>query len=133
MKDQVIRYSESFKRQVVSDLESGKLKSFAHANRVYGINGACTVSIWVEKYGAERLHPKRIRIETIKERDELKEANKRIRELEAALADAHIDFLLEESFFEIACERMGEDPARFKKKNAITLAELRKQRGPKNG
>ena len=128
MEGSIIRYSESFKRQLIGDLESGKLKSAAHAQRVYGITGSCTVSNWVKKYGSDRLQPKRVRIETIKERDELKESKKRIRELEAALADAHIDFLLEESFFEIACERMGEDPERFKKKNAITLAELRKKR-----
>jgi len=43
----------------------------------------------------------------LKERDELKDARKRIRELEAALADAHIDSCLEESYFKIACERLG--------------------------
>ena len=62
----------------------------------------------------------------MKERDELKEARKRIRELEAALADAHIDCCLEKAYVHVACDRMGVDPEEFKKKNAMTLSELRK-------
>ena len=58
----------------------------------------------------------------------LKEARKRIRELEAALADAHIDHCLEHAFLEIACERMATDLDDFKKKNALTLSDVRKMR-----
>ena len=58
----------------------------------------------------------------MKERDELKEARKRIRELEAAVADAHIGNCLEKAYFHVACERMGVDPEDFKK-NAMTLSE----------
>lgn len=122
-----ICYSEAFKRQVVGELERGKHGgSPSGASRAYGINGATTVSTWVRKYGREDLLAKRVRIETMKERDELKEARKRIRELEAAVADAHIDSCLGKAYLEIACGRIGVDPEAFKKKNAITLSELRK-------
>lgn len=121
-----IRYSEAFKRQVVDELERGKHSSIEKARRVYGIRGSMTVWGWVRKYGREDLLPKRVRVETLKERDELKEARKRIRELEAAVADAHIDHCLEKAYFHVACERMGVDPDEFKKKNAMTLSELRK-------
>jgi hypothetical protein len=67
--------------------------------------------------------PKKVRVETLKERDELSEARKRIRDLEAALSDAHVRNSLGESYFRIACERLGVDPEAFKKKNAITLSE----------
>ncbi|RKX36573.1 MAG: hypothetical protein DRP64_18440, partial [Verrucomicrobia bacterium] len=60
-----------------------------------------------------------------------KEARKRIRELEAALADAHIDHCLERSFLEIACERIETDVADFKKKNALTLSDVRRKQGRK--
>ena len=50
-----------------------------------------------------------MRIETLKERDELKEARQRIRELEAAVADAHIDYCLEKGFLRVACDRLGEE------------------------
>jgi hypothetical protein len=72
--------------------------------------------------------PKSVRIQTLKERDELKEARKRIRELEAAVADAHIDYCLEKGFLQAACDRLGEDMEVFKKKHAMTLSDTRKPR-----
>ena len=123
-----IRYSEAFKRQVVGELERGKHSSIERARRAYGIRGSMTVWKWVHKYGSEELLPKRVRIETLKERDELKEARKRIRELEAAVADAHIDHCLEKAYFHVLCERTGMDPDDFKKKNAITLSDTRRPR-----
>jgi transposase len=122
-----VRYSEAFKRQVVAELERGKLGSITEASRVYGIRGAATVAQWIRKYGREGLLPKKVKIETLKERDELKEARKRVRQLESALADAHIDCSLGDSYLKIACERLGIDISDFKKKNAITLSELRKR------
>ena len=121
-----IRYSEAFKRQVVGELERGKHPSIERARRVYGIRGTMTVWRWVRTYGSEKLLPKRVRIETLKEQDELKMARKRIRELEAAVADAHIDHCLEKAYFHVACDRMGVNPDEFKKKNAMTLSDTRK-------
>lgn len=123
-----LRYSEAFKQKVISELERCKLSSISEANRVYGIRGAETVTRWIRQYGREDLLPKKVKIETLKERDELKEACKRIRQLETALADAHIDCSLGDSYLKIACERLGIDISDFKKKNAITLSELRKKR-----
>jgi transposase-like protein len=128
MERRVIRYSEAFKRQVVGELERGKHATVSAAGRAYGIKGSETVPAWVRKYGGEDLLPKRVRIETLKERDELAEARKRIRELEAAVADAHIDHCLEKAYFHVACERMGVDAEDFKKKNAMTLSDTRKPR-----
>jgi transposase-like protein len=123
----IVRYSEAFKRQVVGELERGKFVSVFEANKVYGIRGSSTVLKWLRKYGCEDLLPKKVRVETLKERDELKEARKRIRQLEAALADAHIDCSLENSYLSIACERIGIDISDFKKKNAISLSDIRKK------
>ena len=121
-----VRYSEAFKRQVVDELERGKYSSIERAGRAYGIGGAMTVHRWVRQYGREDLLPKRVRIETLKEQDELSKARKRIRELEAAVADAHIDHCLEKAYFHVACDRMGVAPEDFKKKNAMTLCEVRR-------
>ncbi len=123
-----IRYSEAFKRQVVNEISDGKFSSCFKAERAYDIRGAATVSRWVQKYGRDDLLPKLIRVETLKEVSELKKARKRIRVLEAALADAHIDGCLEHAFLEIACERMNTDLGDFKKKNALTLSDVRKMR-----
>ena len=121
-----VRYSEAFKRQVVGEIERGRHATITAAQRAYGIKGSVTIPGWVRKYGRDDLLPKIVRIETLKERDELREARKRIRELEAAVADAHIDHCLEKAYLHVACERMGVDPEEFKKKNAMTLSELRK-------
>ena len=102
-----VRYSDAFKRQVVDEIGRGRFVSIASAMRAYGICGQATVSRWIKTYGREELLPRRIRIESMNEMDELKAAKHRIRELEAALADAHIDQCLEHAFLEIACERMS--------------------------
>jgi len=127
----VIRYSEAFKRQVIDQIAAGKFSSPHRAQKAYGIRGSGTVESWVRKYGREDLLPKRVRIESMKEVDRLKEANKRIRKLEAALADAHIDQCLEHAFLEIACERMDVELNDFKKKNELTLSDVRRKQGRK--
>lgn len=124
-----IRYSEAFKKQVVDEIERGKFTSAYKARMAYGIRGQMTVRQWLRKYGREDLLPKRIRIETMKEVDQLKQARKRIRDLEAALADSHIDHLLGDAFLKIACERLGTSPVEFKKKHALTLSDARSIRG----
>lgn len=124
-----IRYSEAFKRQVVEEIARGKYTCARAARRAYGIGGAATVGEWIRAYGGPELQVKRIRVETMKEIDEMKAARKRIRELEAALADAHMDCLLERAFLEIACERMGTTPEDFKKKHAMRRCDARKRRG----
>ena len=122
-----VRYSEAFKRQVVTELENDSRSSLHSICRAYGIGSTSTVSRWVRDYGRDDLLPKNVRIETLKERDELKEARKRIRKLEAAVADVHMDYCLEKGYLMEACERLGEDMDSFKKKHAITLSETRKR------
>lgn len=126
-----IRYSEAFKLEVIDSLSHCKYKTIADAKRAFGITGCGTVENWIVKYGREELLSKRIRIETVKERDEKQELKKRVKDLETALADAHIDSTLESAFLEIACERLGVDLATFKKKHALTLSDVRKMRNLK--
>jgi transposase len=121
-----IRYSAAFKRQVVEELGRGKHRSLGAARRAYGIRGTATVYGWVRKYGSEDLLPKCMRVETLKERDELKEARKRIRDLEAAVASAHMDYCLEKGYLQAACDRLGENMDVFKKKSAIALSDTRR-------
>lgn len=131
MKGTSVRYSEAFKRQVVDEIARGKYTCAGAARRAYGIRGATTVWTWIKAYGRAELQAKRVRIETMEEIDEMKAARKRIRELEAALADAHMDSVLEHAFLEIACERMDTTPEDFKKKHALRLCDVRKMRGIK--
>ena len=122
-KNQVIRYGEAFKRQVVDQIESGKFRNISEAKRVYGIRGAMTVNGWLERYGSGKCLPKQIKIMSLNEIDENKELKKRVRALESALADTQMRNLLSESYLEIACERMDTDAEAFKKKHATRLSE----------
>lgn len=126
-----IRYSEAFKKQVVDEIARGKFTSPYKAQKAYSIRGQMTVTKWIRKYGRDDLLPKRVRIETMDEVDQLKAARKRIKELEAALADAHIDYCLEKAFLDIACERLDVQPEDFKKKHGLTLSDVRRKRGLK--
>jgi transposase-like protein len=123
-----IKYSESFKIQVVSELSAGKYQSTREASRAYGIKGRETVSNWCRQYGGDCFLRKQIKVYGMKERDELKELKKEVQELKAAMADAYMEKLLEESFLEIACERIGVDVSDFKKKHGTTLSNIRKGR-----
>jgi transposase-like protein len=125
----VIRYSEAFKVKLVEDIASGKYKSLNEAKRRNGIRGCGTLAKWLKRYGREDMLPKRIKVETMKELDELQAARSRIRELEAALADAHMEYCLESAFLDIACRKLGTTTEELKKKNVITLAGRRKSRG----
>jgi len=118
MGKETIRYSEGFKLQVVSELESGEWRSPNEARLRYGIRGKGTLERWVRQYGKNHLLKKVVRVERPEERDELKKLNKRVRELEAALADAHLDLRLEEAYVELACEAAKiKDIEGFKKKH----------------
>ena len=117
MSREVIRYSEAFKIQVVGDFEKGLFKSVEEASRVYGIRGHMTVGKWVKQYGRNHLLKKVVRVEKTGELDELKRLKDRVRKLESALADSHIEGALDKAFFALLCKQQKIDPEAFKKKS----------------
>lgn len=121
--NETIRYSEAFKQQVISELQTGKFSCPWAAARAYQIKGMGTVGRWLRKYGREDLMPRRVTITTMSEQDETKELKQRVRQLEKALADTHMKELLGEAYLEIACRRMGLEVEEFKKKAATTRSE----------
>ena len=116
MKKSVVRYSEAFKLQVVSELETGKLGCIFEARKRYAIKGVGTVDRWIRKYGKNHLLKKVVRVESTNERDQLIELKKKNRELESALSDAHLDLRLERAWLKIACSGGIDDVESFKKK-----------------
>lgn len=118
-----IRYSEAFKLQVVRDFEKGKYESATAAGHAYGVNGRGTVARWVQQYGKDHLLGKMVWVMKADEETEVKALRKRVRELEKALAYAHLDLRLEAAYVELACEAAGvQDVAEFKKKHAGVLS-----------
>lgn len=126
-----VRYSEAFKMQVVEEITSGKFTGINAASRAYGIKGATTVRNWLKKYGHSEVMPKKITINTVEEIDEKKQLQKRVKQLEKALADAYMKNLLSETYFEVACERFGEDPEEFKKKHVTKLSQHPRKKAKK--
>lgn len=112
----IIRYSQSFKRQVVSDLESGRFSALNQAKEHYGIKGAQTIRSWLLKYGRNHLCAKVVRVEKPNEKDTIIELKKQIKNLKEALGQTQAENILNQEFLKIACEEMGQDLDSFKKK-----------------
>jgi transposase-like protein len=99
-------------------MEEGQHASCNAASEAYRITGSQTVQRWLREYGREHLVRRVMRVETTGERSELQRLKGRVRELEKALADAHLDSKLAAAYLEVACEAAGiEDVEAFKKKH----------------
>ena len=84
---QVIRYSVGFKQQIIRELEE---EGFSHSElrRRYGIRGGDTIPRWLRKFGKNHLLNKKVRIETMEEKDRVKSLEAEIKKLKLALADS---------------------------------------------
>lgn len=82
------RYSNSFKLLVVQEMESGGC--LADVKRKYGIPGGSTVQGWVRHFGKHHLLNKVVRIETMNEKDRLKQLEEENRRLKLKLAETYM-------------------------------------------
>lgn len=114
-----IRYSTAFRRKVVEEIESGKY-SIGEAARIYDIRGGETIQNWLRKMGRKHLLNKVVRIEMKDEKDKLKALEGEKKELESALAQAHLKILSLETMLDIASEKVGQD---LKKKYATKVSK----------
>lgn len=113
------RYSDAFQRQVVESLEQEGY-SQQQAADLYGCSQE-SVRRWIKKFGKNYLLNKVVRIQTMDEASRLDELKQQIAKLKQALADAHMDQTMLESYFELACQRLDIDPEEFKKKHGEQL------------
>ena len=128
---EVLRYSDAFKRNIVEKVAQGIYATLGEAQRKNGIRGHGTLVYWIKKYGREDILPKRVKVETMNEIDELKVLRKQNKDLKAALADAHMDWCISSALLDIACEEMGTTAEALKKNTPLTLADVRKRKGLK--
>jgi transposase len=84
----IVRYSISFKQQVVREVEEGGGKE--SIRKKYGIRGAETINNWLRKFGKHHLINQTIRVETMEEKDRVKALEKEVQQLKMALADAFL-------------------------------------------
>jgi transposase-like protein len=101
------RYSISFKKHVVEELESGG--SFSFLQKKYDIRGAETIQKWVMLFGKNHLLNKRVRIETMDEKSRLKELEEENRRLKMALADSSVATKMLETLISVANEEYKTD------------------------
>lgn len=112
-----IRYSEAFKLAIVKELQEQN-RSFNEMKRKYGIKGCATIQGWVRKYG-NGTRGKVIRVQKPEEIDELAQLKRRIRQLEAVVADAQVDLAIERATSRLLAQKAGvENLEEFKKKVA---------------
>jgi len=86
----IVRYSISFKQQVVKEIEEEGL-SYESAKRRYGIKGGETIQKWLVQFGKNHLINKVVRVEMKGEKDRVKELEAEIKKLKAALADSALE------------------------------------------
>lgn len=111
------RYSEALKLQVVNAIESGEL-SQAEAARDCGCSKGC-INHWMSKYGKNRKPTRIVRIA-------MKDEKERIRELESALARAHMKLEVYNKMLEFACE---EEKLEIKKNTSTGELKLVRKEG----
>jgi transposase len=123
----VIRYSTGFKHQVVRQLESGRFDSIAEAKEHFGIKGGATIQYWLRKYGRNHLCSKVVRVEKPDEKNQIRELKKQVRQLKEALGQTQAEKIIGEEFLKIACERLGQDVEKFKKKADTSLFTVQEE------
>lgn len=105
---EVVQYSFSFKQQIVQEIETGK-SSISELRRRYGIGGAATIPNWIRKFGRNHLLNKVVRIETMEEKDRLKQLEEENKRLKIALADACLAKDCLSTLVDLAKERYNMD------------------------
>jgi hypothetical protein len=85
--------------------------------RKYKIKGTGTVMRWVRPLGSGR-YGKIIRVERAHEVNEAGQLRRELGGVKEALADTHMELVLEQGFLAVACEELGQSLEEFKRKHA---------------
>ena len=104
----VIRYSISFKQQVVKEIEEEGL-NYEDAKRRYGIKGNATIQKWLVQLGKNHLVNKIVRVEMKGEKDRVKELEAEVKKLKAALADSALENYAMKTLIDVVNEHYDTD------------------------
>ena len=104
--DKVIRrYSEPFKLKILAELSTGKYTK-SELGKLYSI-APTTVNEWIRKYERKDLMNTRVKVETKDEITRIKALQKEIEQLKKLLLKKDLDAMVEESYLEVAAEKLG--------------------------
>jgi transposase len=110
-----LRYSESFKLEVIRKMELEGL-SASSVSRRYEIKGSRTVKNWLKVYGKHHLITKRVIVMSTKEEDIINRLRKENEDLRKLVVKLQLDSLTQEAIADIACEQLKVDKEAIKKK-----------------
>ena len=111
----VRRYSEGFKLKILAELSTGKYSKKKLAE-IYGMNRT-TINEWIKKYDRKDLMNTRILVETQDETTRLRALQKEIKQLKELLVKKDLDRLVQDSYLDVAAEKMGYKNVEELKKN----------------
>lgn len=117
----VHRYSESLKRKIVEEVERGEL-TVSDAMDLYGIKHRRTINRWIQILGTSRRATQVVRVM-------MKSEQKRIQELEKALAEAELERFALKTLVSVYEEDYGADKKKRNTEQSKKVAELRKKIG----
>ena len=121
MKKTYKRYSEAFKRDIVSEYEAAV--SIPALKKRYNIGGSGTINRWIKKYAREGFRHELIRIQTKDEIQQIKILEKENEELEKALGKVTLEKLKLESILEELEESYGVEIKKKKHHHPATCKE----------
>ncbi len=104
--DKVIRrYSEPFKLKILAELSIGK-HTKSELSKLYSI-APTTVNVWIKKYNRKDLMNTRVKVETKDEITRIKALKKENEKLKKLLLKMDLEQMVEESYLEVAAQKLG--------------------------
>src|SRR5690606_3996371 len=127
--DKVIRrYSEPFKLKILDEITTGKLNK-NQLGKLYGI-APTTINEWIRKYNRKDLMNTRVKVETKDEITRIKELQKEIEQLKKLLLKKDLHAMVEESYLEVAAEKLGYKTVQELKKKLNTKPQSKSRIDP---
>jgi transposase-like protein len=104
--DKVIkRYSEPFKLKILAELSTGKYTK-SELVKLYSI-ATTTINEWIRKYERKDLMNTKVKVETKDEITRIKALQKENEQLKKLLLKRDLDQMVEESYLEVAAQKLG--------------------------
>jgi transposase-like protein len=100
------RFSEQFKKELVSLIEQGKLTQ-AQVSRTYDVRDTC-VSAWLDKYGTNRKKGL-IMVSSKKDYDKMSSKDQEIKELKQVIGEQQVKVIYMEKLLELYRVKYGDD------------------------
>ena len=114
-------YSESFKLEILRQVSEGR-RTIIECAQSYGCSAA-VIYRWIKKYNRLDLYHTVMRIEMPDEKQKLKQLQERIKALEKALADTHLEYLKAKTERDLALQELGKPASGFLKKGDSKLSK----------